>query len=222
MQITGDRRGVVFIRSAGATNPAGDLWWLDLESGREQLLAAATSLLADDEEVPAAERVRRERLREGSAGITAFSVDADGRLAAFALSCSLFTVELPMAVSDVAGTNPPPASQCRELAVPGPVADPRLSPDGSRVGWHCGGRLWLARSDGSEASPLTPDDGCDWGRPISWRRRSSTGAGASGGRPTPTNSWSPVWTNTPSRAGVDLGSRPTGSATAAGALSDCG
>lgn len=163
MQITGDRRGVVFIRSAGATNPAGDLWWLELESGREQLLAAATSLLADDEEVPAAERVRRERLREGSAGITAFSVDADGRLAAFALSGRLFTVELPMAVSDVAGTNPPPASQCRELAVPGPVVDPRLSPDGSRVGWHCGGRLWLARSDGSEASPLTPDDGCDWG-----------------------------------------------------------
>lgn len=158
IQITGDERGVVFIRSAGPTTPAGDLWWLDLDSNHEQLLVAASSLLAEAEDVPAAELARRERLREGSVGITAFSTDDAGRRAAFALSGRLFTVELPRPSRSRASLD-----DCRELAVPGPVVDPRLSPDGSWIGWHCAGRLWIARSDGTEARAVTPDDGCDWG-----------------------------------------------------------
>ncbi len=158
IQITGDERGVVFIRSAGPTTPTGDLWWLDLDSHHEQLLVAASSLLSAAEDVPAAELARRERLREGSVGITAFSTDDAGRRAAFALSGRLFTVELPRPSHDSTTT-----TDCRELAVPGPVVDPRLSPNGNWIGWHCAGRLWLARSDGTEARAVTPDDGCDWG-----------------------------------------------------------
>jgi dipeptidyl-peptidase-4 len=168
MLLTGDQRGVIFIRSAGPTNPTGDLWWLDLETRREELLVDASSLLGAADDVPAAERARRERLREGSAGITAFSADDSGQSVVFALSGRLFRVELPVvggAAAEVSardGSADPPGGH-RELAVPGPVVDPRVSPDGRWIAWHRAGEVWVAQGDGSRAHAITPQDGCDWG-----------------------------------------------------------
>jgi len=50
-----------------------------------------------------------------------------------------------------------------QLEVPGPVIDPRISPDGGHVAWHAQGRLWTANFDGEEATAVTPDDGAVWG-----------------------------------------------------------
>lgn len=144
---------VVFVRSADGRDPHGDLWALDLVTGAESLLVAAAELAADDSDLPAAERARRERLREGGAGITAFSVDPAGEVACFALGGRLYAVDLPAALAGAAAV--------RELAVPGPVVDPVVGPGG--IAWHAQGRVWCAEADGSAVRALTPDDGAQWG-----------------------------------------------------------
>ena len=80
------------------------------------------------EELSPEERARRERSREGSAGIVGYAIDRAVELAAFALSGSLFIAELR------AGT-------ARELPVPTPVVDPRPSPDGRHIAYVTRGTL---------------------------------------------------------------------------------
>ena len=79
-------RLVAFLRSSGPTDRATALWILDLTSGEERLVADPAAVLVGDERLTPEERSRRERMREGGAGITAYSTDRDGRLATFALS----------------------------------------------------------------------------------------------------------------------------------------
>lgn len=127
--VSPDGERVVFVRSGSGTDRSHALWVLDLESGTERLAAEPRALLAGaEEELSAQERARRERSREGSGGIVGYAVDGAVELAAFALSGRLFTAELR------AGT-------ARELPVPGPVVDPRPSPDGRWVAYAVGGTL---------------------------------------------------------------------------------
>ncbi len=143
-------RSLVFLRSAHGQSPRADLWSLDLESGQESLLVDASSLAADDVTVPAAERARRERLREGGAGLTAFDIRPDGSAVIFALGGELYCVEFDEDSSSV-----------RTLPVPGPVVDPRA---GSReIAWNRGGSVWVCDYEGTWARQVTPDDGATWG-----------------------------------------------------------
>ncbi|MFI9047530.1 prolyl oligopeptidase family serine peptidase [Streptomyces sp. NPDC053427] len=133
-----DGARVVFLRSPGGSDRAQRLWVLDLDEGREFTAADPGALLAGaDEELTAQERARRERTREGSAGIVDYAVDAAVELAAFTLSGRLFVCELR------AGTT-------RELPVRGPVVDPRPSPDGRQVAYVADGRLRVIAADAAE------------------------------------------------------------------------
>ena len=83
--VSPDGSRVVFIRSSSGTDRAGRLWVLDLdqEAGRpqERVAADAAALLGGaDEKLSPEERARRERSREGSAGIVAYAVDRRGRV----------------------------------------------------------------------------------------------------------------------------------------------
>ncbi|MFI1810231.1 prolyl oligopeptidase family serine peptidase [Streptomyces sp. NPDC020422] len=137
--VSPDGERVVFVRSASGTDRSHGLWVLDLggPGGPAERLAADPEVLLAGaaEELSAEERARRERSREGSGGIVAYAVDGAVELAAFALSGRLFTAELR------AGT-------ARELPVPGPVVDPRPSPDGRFVAYAAGGALRVAGADG--------------------------------------------------------------------------
>ncbi|WP_426404172.1 alpha/beta fold hydrolase [Streptomyces sp. R-07] len=148
--VSPDGERVVFVRSGAGTDRSHRLWVLDLpRDGRpgERTAADPAALLAGaDEELSPQERARRERSREGSAGIVAYAVDAAVELAAFALSGRLFTAELR------AGT-------ARELAVPGPVIDPRPSPDGRFVAYLAEGALRVVGADGAGDRALAvPED----------------------------------------------------------------
>ncbi|MFJ9578559.1 alpha/beta fold hydrolase [Streptomyces sp. NPDC101191] len=144
--ISPDGERVVFLRSGSGTDRSHGLWVLSLDGAAgaagpggavERLAADPEVLLAGAaEELSAEERARRERSREGSAGIVGYAVDAAVELAAFALSGRLFTAELR------AGT-------ARELPVPGPVVDPRPSPDGRFVAYTAGGALRVTGAEGS-------------------------------------------------------------------------
>jgi dipeptidyl-peptidase 4 len=136
--VTGDGARVVFVRSDSGTQRATSLWVLDVATGIEHKVADPVDLLAGgSEQLTAAERSRRERMREGGAGITSFSVDDAGAVVAFALSSRLF-------VADLVG-----AGDVRELPAAGPVVDPRVSPDGSRVAYVTGGALHVVGTDGT-------------------------------------------------------------------------
>ncbi|MER6156143.1 prolyl oligopeptidase family serine peptidase [Streptomyces sp. NPDC001868] len=140
-----DGSRVVFLRSSSGSERAGKLWVLDLRDGDERLAADPGELLAGSvEELSAEERARRERLREGGAGIVGYATDAAVELASFALSGRLFMAELR------AGT-------ARELAVPGPVIDPRPSPDGRYIAYVARGGLRVVEAEGGEDLALTEE-----------------------------------------------------------------
>jgi dipeptidyl-peptidase-4 len=137
-----DGSRVAFLRSATGTDRVQQLWVLDMEEGAERLAADPAALLAGaDEQLPPEERARRERSREGGAGIVGYATDGAVELASFALSGRLFTAELR------AGT-------ARELPAAGPVVDPRPSPDGRHVAYVAGGALRVVGAEGEDDRAL--------------------------------------------------------------------
>ncbi|RPF36026.1 S9 family peptidase [Streptomyces sp. TLI_185] len=137
-----DGTRVVFLRSTSGTDRASSLWVLDVRDGGERVAADPRALLGgDSEELPPEERARRERSREGGAGIVGYATDAAVELASFALSGRLFTAELR------AGT-------ARELPTPGPVIDPRPSPDGRHVAYVAQGALRVVGAEGKDERAL--------------------------------------------------------------------
>ncbi|WP_431784195.1 prolyl oligopeptidase family serine peptidase [Streptomyces chumphonensis] len=140
-----DGSRVTFLRSPGGDARAQALWVHELngdDAPRAYPAADPQALLGGAaEELSPEERARRERSREGSAGIVGYATDAAVELAAFALSGRLFVAELR------AGT-------ARELPSATPVVDPRPSPDGRRVAYAARGALRVVHADGTGDRPL--------------------------------------------------------------------
>ncbi|GFH77080.1 MULTISPECIES: S9 family peptidase [Streptomyces diastaticus group] len=143
-----DGSRVAFLRSASGTERAQGLWVLDLDAdAHERPVADPAALLAGaGEQLSAAERARRERSREGGAGIVGYAVDEAVETAAFTLSGRLYVADLR-----AEGTAPAPV---RQLDVPGPVIDPRPSPDGRYVAYTVRGALRVVAADGSGDRPV--------------------------------------------------------------------
>ena len=138
MTVAPDSTRVVFCRSAAGDDPVNGLWVLDLRTGEEHQVADPRALLsdADEADLPAAERARRERAREGAGGVVAFATDTAVTVTAFALGGRLFAAGL---ISGAA----------RELPVDGPVFDPRPDPLARRVAYVSGRTLRIGELDGS-------------------------------------------------------------------------
>lgn len=143
-----DGSRVAFLRSSSGTDRANQLWVLDLADGAVERVAADPQALLNGaaERLSAEERARRERSREGGAGIVGYATDAAVELAAFALSGRLFAAELR------AGT-------ARELRTPAPVIDPRPSPDGRHIAYVAGGALRVTAADGEGDRALAEPEG---------------------------------------------------------------
>ncbi|MHC0430183.1 S9 family peptidase [Streptomyces sp. O3] len=139
--VSPDGARVAFLRSGSGTDRSHRLWVLDVDApdssgGGERVVADPAVLLGGRaEELSAEELARRERSREGGAGIVGYATDAAVELAAFTLSGRLFTAQLRN------GT-------VRELSVPGPVIDPRPSPDGRHVAYVAQGALRVVGAEG--------------------------------------------------------------------------
>jgi dipeptidyl-peptidase 4 len=139
-------RRLVFLRALAADDPATALWSLDLHNGQERLLADPRALLGGaDEIIPAAELARRERMRESGRGIVAYSADAAGEAAVFALSGRLFVCAL-----DTGDVRPVPTD--------GPCVDPQLDPAGTAVAYLRDRALRVVRLDGEVILDLSDDD----------------------------------------------------------------
>lgn len=129
IRVAADGSKVWFIRTPDGLTPTGQLWEFDVATGTETLLVDPLELLAGgDEQLSDAERARRERAREGTAGLVSFDVDPTGRWAVFALSGKAYGVHLG-------------ARAIRELPTTGSVIDPRLDPKGRHVAYAADGAL---------------------------------------------------------------------------------
>jgi dipeptidyl-peptidase-4 len=155
--VSPDGERVVFLRSSAGDDPVNALWVLDVATGEERLVADPRTLLGLDDpadgELTTEERTRRERTRDGSTGITAYSTDAACQVTAFALNGQLFTAGLL-------------SGQARRLVVAGPVHDPRPDPTASRLAYVSGATLRVAELDGS-SRVLAGNDPKD-GVTVSW------------------------------------------------------
>ncbi|HEX4088317.1 MAG TPA: prolyl oligopeptidase family serine peptidase [Trebonia sp.] len=159
--ISADGERVLFLRTTGGEDPVSRLWLLDLaapaDSG-EQLLADPTaSWNAGSGEVPEAERIRRERVRELSTGIVAYSADQDCRTIAFALDGQLWTLPASGPAGPAASAGQP-SPLPRLLPTAGPVADPRIDPTGRRVAYVTDGALHVVElATGADQALAVPE-----------------------------------------------------------------
>ena len=150
ISISSDGKRVLFLRSDSGSDSTNKLWLLDVESGIEKLVADPHVMMgsADAEDLPAAERARRERLREGAGGITSFHVDRNMSRFVCTLSGRLFVGDLH-------------TCEIRELAATGSVFDPRIAPVGDRVAHVSGPALRVVDFEGKDfelVGPLTMDE----------------------------------------------------------------
>ncbi|WP_279558943.1 S9 family peptidase [Streptomyces sp. DH37] len=159
-----DGSRVVFLRSRGGADRANLLWVRELapaggpapDGGGERAVADPAELLGGaDEELSPEERARRERSREGSAGVVAYATDSAVETAAFALSGRLFTADLRTAAA-------------REVPTPTPVVDPRPSPDGRRVAYVADGALRVVDTGGGNDRALAEPEELRGGRRTTW------------------------------------------------------
>ena len=145
---------VFFVRSSSGVDPVGSLWCIDTTSTtpKERRLVDASGLLVDAVDLPAAERARRERMREVTSGITAFSVNTTGTVVTFAVSGIPFVHDVRAGVT-------------RELPAPGAVIDPRIDDEGTRIAFVHEGGVWTSALDAEAAVPLCVPEHADetWG-----------------------------------------------------------
>ncbi|TDO49098.1 dipeptidyl-peptidase-4 [Kribbella sp. VKM Ac-2527] len=137
-----DGERVLFLRTRGPEDRASCLWMVD--SDGEQLLVAPEQLGADGP-IPEAELVRRERTRERSGGVVAYSADAAVRTIVFAVNGRLWTL--------VVGETP------RLIPTQGSVVDPRIDPTGRRVAYVSDRSLRVVElADGNDRLVAGEDD----------------------------------------------------------------
>jgi dipeptidyl-peptidase-4 len=143
---------VLFLRARSGSDPRTDLWVLDLESGTERQLVDPAGL-ADDGELPPAERARRERVRETASGVVSYAADKSGRVVAFPLGGHLWVADVDSG-----------AVRCLDVAHD--VYDPRLDPTGTTVAYVCGSALRVVGVDGTGDRELVADgdEAVSWGR----------------------------------------------------------
>ncbi|HEX5292873.1 MAG TPA: DPP IV N-terminal domain-containing protein, partial [Streptosporangiaceae bacterium] len=135
-RISPDGARVAYLRTKGGGDPVTCLWTLDVETGAERLAADPRTLGGDEQDLPPEERARRERVREQAGGIVTYATDADLTVAVFGWSGRAFAVDLTQ-----------PGAAAREVAVPGPVLDPRPDPAGKRLAYVRAGALRVASLD---------------------------------------------------------------------------
>jgi dipeptidyl-peptidase 4 len=157
--VSPDGHRAVFLRSRAGDDPTTCLWTVDLDPesptrGVERLVADPLALLSDpnaDADLPPEERARRERMREGAGGVTAYATDRAVAVAAFTIGGRLFAAGLVSAAA-------------RELAVDGPVFDPTPDPLARRIAYVSGRTLRIAELDPSSWELAgEPDDAVSWG-----------------------------------------------------------
>lgn len=162
-RVIADGSRALFLRSDGSEDTVTSLWMSVIDengNASEMLLADPRTLLADAdaEDVPAEERARRERAREGGSGIVGYSTDVSGNRVTFTINGQLFLTDI------AAGVTRAIAIEEDELK---PVLNPRISPDGQHVMYTTGTYLVNVDLADTAFDTASGDDDCEIGDAIS-------------------------------------------------------
>ena len=162
-RVIADGSRALFLRSDGSEDTVTSLWMSVIDengNASEMLLADPRTLLADAdaEDVPAEERARRERAREGGSGIVGYSTDASGNRVTFTINGQLFLTDIAVGVTRAI------AIEEDELK---PVLNPRISPDGQHVMYTTGTYLVNVDLADTAFDMAFGDDDCEIGDAIS-------------------------------------------------------
>jgi len=153
--VSPDGKRVLFLRSAAGNDTVNSLWLCHTERNTETCIADIRTLLSGShsQNESAQERARRERAREGAAGIVSYSCDSEVLHAAFAVHGQLFVCDMHNAHEIVVNN-----------AAPGTMYDARISPDGKHIAYVRGSAIFVCDMQGNERC-LTPETASDitWG-----------------------------------------------------------
>ncbi len=152
--VSGNGGRVAFLRSLAGDDPVNRLWLLDTSSGEALVAADPVGLLADpgEENLPSAERARRERARESGGGIVAYAGDPGLTRIAFALGGQVFLADAAEGSVDL-------------LPAAAGAFDPRPSPDGQRVAYVSGNGLRVVDASARGLDRLLAGESADT---VSW------------------------------------------------------
>ena len=150
VRVGADGRRVAFLRSEGPEDPSNRLWVFDVDTATERLVVDPVVLGAEESELPTQERARRERARESGGGIVAFDADRDLTMATFALGGEIGRVDLTSGEVEILASTPG-------------AFDPRLSPDGTHVGYVAADELRVVDADGDRVVIAEEADTVSWG-----------------------------------------------------------
>ena len=162
-RVIADGSRALFLRSDGPEDTVTSLWMsvIDEDGNIGEIPLADPRVLladADAEDVPAEEKARRERAREGGSGIVSYCVDGAGNRVTFTINGQLFLTDIAVGVTRAI------AIEEDELK---PVLNPRISPDGQHVMYTTG--TYLVNVDLADTAFDTAfgDDDCEIGDAIS-------------------------------------------------------
>lgn len=178
--VSADGERVIFLRSEHGSDSVNSLWVLNVDTGSEKCVADPRLLLADEfnkqldgtssnGQESSAERSRRERVRESANGVVGFSCDSQSRRAVFTIGGRLFMADLQLFTShqilitaaQETGTEIDPGDKAGDKA----IFDPRLSPDGTLVGYVRSGSMCVCTLDGRETVIAhEPNTQVSWGQ----------------------------------------------------------
>ncbi|MFY9930519.1 MAG: prolyl oligopeptidase family serine peptidase [Streptosporangiaceae bacterium] len=138
-RISPDGARIAFLRTRSGDDPVTCLWVLDAGTGQERVVADPRTLGGDEQDLPAAERARRERVRESAGGVVAYATDADVTMATFAWGGQVWTVSLTK-----------PDATPHTVSTHGQALDPRPDPAGRRLAYVSAGALRVTSLDGPD------------------------------------------------------------------------
>ncbi|HEY1698912.1 MAG TPA: prolyl oligopeptidase family serine peptidase [Trebonia sp.] len=151
-RISPDGERVTFLRTKGGGDPVTCLWELTVSTGTERLVADPVALGADDENLPPAERARRERVRETGSGIVSYATDSKHSLAVFPLSGQVYVADLGQ-----------PGTQPRRVPAAVPALDPRPDPAGTKIGYIHDGAFRVIDLESGQDRVIASEDGVTFG-----------------------------------------------------------
>ena len=152
---------ILFLRTASGRAPTTDIWLAEkTDSGWVERCLVESASLSMDGEIPAEELARRERMREVTQGVTAYSTDQEFTKITYALDGKLFVHSLPQRFGEAVAL--PTA-----IDTGGGCIDPRLSPDGGHIAFVHAESLFTVGTHSQQVTrlcgPAEAEENVFWG-----------------------------------------------------------
>jgi dipeptidyl-peptidase-4 len=159
LKSTGDV--ILFLRNATGRTATTDIWLAEKsDSGWGERCLVNSAQLSVGGEIPADELARRERMREVTEGVTAYSTDNDFTKITYALDGELYLQHLPRQLGAAIEIPQP-------INTGGGCIDPRMSQDGNYIAFVQDGALFAVDVNTKEVNrlcgPTDTEGNVSWG-----------------------------------------------------------